>query len=437
METDEEALEEVCGWLSSEAGLRTTVVAGARELMRKEEVYDVQDLADLGGLGSLEQIFPARVTRLKVERALQRRLEQGGASGARQGEPEPAKAEGEAAEEGEPAWLLKAGAVLASGMGMVDAEGADEVTPEAAPLAPRKPRPAQPPRALRELSFAPPPSGTSPSTAAARIQAAWRGRRARTAARDRAEAARVVQAAWRGTACRRWAACEIQAAWRGTVCRRWAPHAPLIPGWFWGSAPHGVCFDEGCLPERERPLGNNGGEDIPAWFWDDGDNNEDAAQAEARGPAVRRTRGDKGSSDAEPAPELDGARADGGGDGAKRSGFHATNPPEQATRPPMGQCARPLAQVWASAPPDVDQTLMRFDDPSSACGLLRPWLLSMSKVKIDEHMRTVPVVFRVFRFRHYEALEAYDLWRGGTPVDACWEGDGCLTGGMYSAPRHG
>ena len=30
---DEEALEEVCGWLSSEVGLRMTVVDGARELV--------------------------------------------------------------------------------------------------------------------------------------------------------------------------------------------------------------------------------------------------------------------------------------------------------------------------------------------------------------------------------------------------------------------
>ena len=156
MGDDEEALEEVCGWLSSEVGLRMTVVDGARELMRKEEIYDVQDLADLEGLGELGRVFPARVTRLKVERALQRRSRQEGSKGAQREGSEPAEAEGETMEAGGPARLLEAEArspeALRAEVG--NDEGAEEATPEAPPPAPRKPRPAQPPRALRSLSFA-------------------------------------------------------------------------------------------------------------------------------------------------------------------------------------------------------------------------------------------------------------------------------------------
>jgi len=76
MGEDEVALEVVCSWLSFEAGLRKTVVDGARVLLQKEEVYDVRDLAELWGAGGLERVFPAKVTLLKVERALQRRAEE-------------------------------------------------------------------------------------------------------------------------------------------------------------------------------------------------------------------------------------------------------------------------------------------------------------------------------------------------------------------------
>ena len=141
MGDDEEALEEVCGWLSSEVGLRMTVVDGARELMRKEEVYDVQDLADLEGLGELGRVFPARVTRLKVERALQRRSRQEGSKGAQREGSEPAEAEGETMEAGGPARLLEAEArspvALRAEVG--NDVGAEEATPEAPPPAPRKP----------------------------------------------------------------------------------------------------------------------------------------------------------------------------------------------------------------------------------------------------------------------------------------------------------
>ena len=64
--------------------------------------------------------------------------------------------------------------------------------------------------------------------------------------------------------------------------------------------------------------------------------------------------------------------------------------------------------------------------------LAHPFLLSMSAGLVRSHISGIRDGARVFRWEHYELLEAYDAWLRGGTVEASWDGEDCLTGGMYS-----
>ena len=56
----------------------------------------------------------------------------------------------------------------------------------------------------------------------------------------------------------------------------------------------------------------------------------------------------------------------------------------------------------------------------------------MSAGLVRSHIAWMRDGARVFRWEHYELLEVYDAWLRGATFEACWEGEDCLTGGMYT-----
>ena len=78
MEEEEAALEAVCKWLTSAAGLRKAVVDQSRRLLKKESVGEVEDLVVLWEHGELGCVLPGRAAQLRVANALQVHVQDAG-----------------------------------------------------------------------------------------------------------------------------------------------------------------------------------------------------------------------------------------------------------------------------------------------------------------------------------------------------------------------
>jgi hypothetical protein len=137
--------------------------------------------------------------------------------------------------------------------------------------------------------------------------------------------------------------------------------------------------------------------------------------------AVPQARGDEKQSDAETAPQLRVARSEAGGDSDADAA--CLPKPTQSSPLPQPTSGRGRGQ------PAAGQTPTSSADPSAT---RRPFLLSMSAGLVRSHISGIRDGARVFRWEHYELLEAYDAWLRGGTVEASWDGEDCLTGGMYS-----
>ena len=365
------APNELREWLLDVAGISETRVGRLLNVLDDEEVDNLADLRMLAGMtGGPFDTRLAALSAAKIRRAFD--AEEMSSSS-------PCLVP---ASEEEPQWLSDAAACLAS----TPSRGAQlddtQHTPPAAPAAPSKAAVLPATRAKRGL-FGPIATGTR---AATQLQRMARGRLTRVGMPARCEAVLMRQAhtasqlrrvnaaarvrtarllsgcfeMWRATVVHSAAARRIQAVGRGMLCRRWAPRVLIIPTWFWVAG-----ASRTLLP----PAG--------------------ADRAPTGAEYAAPVRGD-GPSDAESAPELIGARTDGGGGGATDAGLQI-NPPQSSS-----QHRQPITG-WGSGQPAAQQTFMRFDGPSSACGPRRAWQLSKSKAKISGHMLAVPDFFRVFR----------------------------------------
>ena len=148
----------------------------------------------------------------------------------------------------------------------------------------------------------------------------------------------------------------------------------------------------------------------------------DAAPAEGDNKqAVPQARGDEKQSDADTAPQLRDARSEAGGDSDADAA--CLPKPTQSSPLPQPTSGRGRGQ------PAAGQTPTSSADPSAT---RRPFLLSMSAGLVRSHISGIRDGARVFRWEHYELLEAYDVWLRGGTVKASWDGEDCLTGGMYS-----
>ena len=137
--------------------------------------------------------------------------------------------------------------------------------------------------------------------------------------------------------------------------------------------------------------------------------------------AVPQARGDEKQSDADTAPQLRVARSEAGGD----SDADAACLPKPTQSSPLPQ----PTSGQGRGQPAAGQTPTSSADPSAT---RRPFLLSMSAGLVRMHISGMRDSARVFRWEHYELLEAYDAWLRGVTVKASWDGEDCLTGGMYS-----
>ena len=219
--------------------------------------------------------------------------------------------------------------------------------------------------------------------------------------------------AWRLTAWRREAAVNIQAAWRGARVRATAQPGPcpevrdaLLRGfdahaagalfaarWAAATAQGSTAVIYNAAPVK----GNEGKE------------------------AVLQARGDEKQSDADTAPQLGVARSEAGGDGDADAA--CLPKPTQSSPLPQPTSGQGRGQ------PAAGQTPTSSADPSAT---RRPFLLSMSAGLVRSHIAWMRDGARVFRWEHYELLEVYDAWLRGATFEACWEGEDCLTGGMYT-----
>ena len=221
------------------------------------------------------------------------------------------------------------------------------------------------------------------------------------------EAAVRIQAVWRGA--------RVRAAAVGVVGRALARDGPweYLP-WGWEYLPRG--FDahaaSALFAARWAAATAQGSTAViynaaPA----EGDNKQ----------AVLQARGDEKQSDADTAPQLGVARSEAGGDSDADAA--CLPKPTQSSPLPQPTSGRGRGQ------PAAGQTPTSSADPSAT---RRPFLLSMSAGLVRSHISGTQDGARAFRWEHYELLEKYDAWLCGATVEASWEGEDCLTGGMYS-----
>ena len=251
---------------------------------------------------------------------------------------------------------------------------------------------------------------------AARIQAAWRRlQRIRwSAAFNAALDAHLVEE-WQ-----REAVVDIQAAWRGARVRAAAVGEALDE---LSQAPEVL---ECHLPRQGFDAHAAGALFAARWAAATAQGSTaviyNAAPAEGDNKeAVPQARGDETQSDADTAPQLRGARSEAGGD----SDADAACLPI----PPQSSPHHQSTSGRGSGQPAAGQTPTSSADPSAT---RRPFLLSMSAGLVRMHISGMRDSARVFRWEHYELLEAYDAWLRGGTVKANWDGEDCLTGGMYS-----
>ena len=242
-----------------------------------------------------------------------------------------------------------------------------------------------------------------------RIQAAWRRlQRIRWSAVFNAALDAHLVETWQSEA-----AVDIQAAWRGARVRATAQPGPcpevrdaLLRGfdahaagalfaarWAAATAQGSTAVIYNAAPVK----GNEGKE------------------------AVLQARGDEKRSDADTAPQLGVARSEAGGDGDADAA--CLPKPTQSSPLPQPTSGQGRGQ------PAAGQTPTSSADPSAT---RRPFLLSMSAGLVRSHIAWMRDGARVFRWEHYELLEVYDAWLRGATFEACWEGEDCLTGGMYT-----